>query len=376
MKLRTGMDLKQKYGLTELINAAGTFTPAGVSRSSSAIANAAAVALESNFIMDELQHTASEIIAGWSGAEAGAVTHCTAASITLSVAAAIAGGTQEAVAALPDTAGMSDRVVLPAGHSVFYGQAITQAVRLSGANPVLAGTEIECSLQELETELAKSGTGCLLLVSSRLTKGRPVDLKTAVNAAHRCGVPAIIDAAAQDMRLKDLLATGADLVLVSAQKYLTAPTAGVVVGKRKYVNCLRAHEKGIGRGMKASKEAICGVLAAIEQRENLDLDSWKREQSKKVAWLQKQLQQLPGLEVHIVQDPAGMPVSRLQLQVNEAAAGMNAAALANRLKSGTPSIWVIETAIDAGKIYLELVPLNQEELDLIAEVLKGLLEQP
>ena len=69
-----------------------------------------------------------------------------------------------------------------------------------------------------------------------------------------------------------------------------------------------------------------------------------------------------------------MPVSRLQLQVDEAAAGMNAAALANRLKSGTPSIWVIETAIDAGQIYLELVPLRQEELGLIAEVLKGLLE--
>lgn len=86
----------------------------------------------------------------------------------------------------------------------------------------------------------------------------------AVAAAHAQGLPAIIDAAAQDMRIDDLLKTGADLVLVSAHKYLASPTAGLVIGKKHMVDAVRAQGKGIGRAMKASKEAICDVLATIE----------------------------------------------------------------------------------------------------------------
>ncbi len=368
------MDIKQKYGLRDIINAAGTFTPIGVSRSSPTIAKATAEALKDHFIMEELQQAASKAVARWSGSEAGAVTHCTAASITLSVAASMAGSTPEAVAALPDTSGMPNRVVLPAGHEVNYGQPITQAVRLSGAQPILAGTDEECSLADLEPELSCPGTACLLLVSSRLTRGLAVDMKAAVGAAHKAGIPAIIDAAAQDMRLADLLATGADLVLISAHKYLTSPTAGLVVGEAGLVNAVRAHEKGIGRGMKASKEAICGVLAAIEERKGLDLEAWWCEQNRKVTWLKKRLNPLPGLSVTSIPDPAGMPLSRLRLRVTEQDAGMDAATLSARMKDGSPSIWVIDRTSGQGELYLELVQLSDDELALISDVMTGLLQ--
>ena len=61
----------------------------------------------------------------------------------------------------------------------------------------------------------------------------------------------------------------ADLVLVSAQKYLASPTAGLIIGRKRLVHACRAHEKGIGRAMKATKEAVIGVLAALEERQNL-----------------------------------------------------------------------------------------------------------
>jgi seryl-tRNA(Sec) selenium transferase len=95
-------DLHHKYPLTPVINAAGSFTPLGVSRSSRHVAQSAAKALGSFFIMEELQQLASQRLASWAGCEAGAVTHCASAAITLAVAASISGTDEAAVASLPD----------------------------------------------------------------------------------------------------------------------------------------------------------------------------------------------------------------------------------------------------------------------------------
>jgi len=102
-------------------------------------------------------------------------------------------------------------------HAVNFGQPITQVIRLSGAIPVLAGSEKNCSPKDLERLLNKNQTACLFLASSFLTKGKPIDFYEAVAIAHNKGISVIIDGAAQDLQIKELLATGADLVLVSAQ---------------------------------------------------------------------------------------------------------------------------------------------------------------
>ena len=79
------------------------------------------------------------------------------------------------------------------------------------------------------------------------------------------------------------LATGADLVVLSAHKYLAAPTAGLIVGRAGLVQSCRAQERGIGRAMKPTKEAILGVLAALDERRRLDLGAWSAAQQRKVA---------------------------------------------------------------------------------------------
>ena len=86
------MSVHARYGLTRVINAHGTFTPLGVTRSPATIGKAAAEALASFFIMDELQEVASRAIARATGAQAGAVTHCVAAGITLAIAAVMTRG--------------------------------------------------------------------------------------------------------------------------------------------------------------------------------------------------------------------------------------------------------------------------------------------
>ncbi len=355
--------------MARIINARGTFTPLGVSRSSPAVVAAVGAALADFALMEELQAEAGRRIARHCGAEAGAVVHCAAAAITLAVAAAMTGGAPDRVAALPDTRGMPHRIVLPAGHAVDYGHPIEQAIRLAGALPVLAGTGQGCEVAEIAEALAHPDTAALLLVPSRLTKGRAVELAAAVAAAHARGVPALIDGAAQDWRMAELLATGADLLLVSGQKYLAAPTAGLVMGRAPLVAALRAQEKGIGRAMKASKEALAGVIAALTEREALDHGAWQAEQADKLAGFLACAAELPGLIAEAETDPTGLPFQRARLRLDPARAPGIAAAL----KAGEPAIWTMDDRAALGEIRLELVPLREDELGLILDRLRMLL---
>ncbi|MFG1969786.1 aminotransferase class V-fold PLP-dependent enzyme [Nonomuraea fuscirosea] len=369
------MGLHDQYGLTPVVNARGTFTPLGVSRSTDQVAAATAEALSGFFVMEELKDLAGRTIVEVLGGEAGTVVHCASAALTLAVAATMTGTSRARIAALPDAAGMPTTVLLPAGHAVDYGHPIVQDIRLAGATPVLVGSDAGCPLDELEEHLARPDVACLLLVSSRLTRGQDVPLTEAVAAAHRRQVPVIIDGAGQDLRIDELLGTGADLVIVSAQKYLASPTAGLVIGRAGLVRAVRAQEKGIGRAMKPSKEAIFGVVAALRARQRMDRPAWRREQDAKVARFTARAGRLPGISAASVQDPTGLPFSRVRLGVDPAHAGLTAAGLALALRNGSPQIWVMDHDQDQGDLTLELVPLTDAELDLIlgrlAESLPG-----
>lgn len=361
------MVLYEKYKLSNVINAKGTFTPIGVSRSPAAVCDAVAHALSGFFIIDELQAVASRKLSEVTGAEAGTVVHCTSAGITLSIAAAMTGDAPEKIANLPDSTGLPHRVILPAGHSVNYGHPITQDIRVAGAVPVIAGNDNGCTDDDLREALSLPDIACLLIVSSRLTRGKPIIFNKAVELAHQHRVPVIIDGAAQDLRLQALLETGADLVLTSAQKYLSGPTAGLVIGRQRLVKAVLAQEKGIGRAMKATKESIIGVLAALEERQGLDLAAWEKEQQKKVAYFIEAANKIKGVDASSVKDQAGLPFSRVSLTVNPSLTGIEAFSLAAKLKTGIQPVWAMEQECENNRLIFELVPLGKDELDIIIE---------
>lgn len=364
-------DLHHKYQLTRVINAAGSFTPLGVSRSSCHVAQSAARALGSFFIMEELQQLASQRLASWAGCQAGAVTHCVSAAITQAVAACIAGTDDAAVAALPDTGARKNVVVIPDGHCVNYGHPIDTDIRLAGGRALKAGDRVSLHIDELARCLDAPGVCCLLLVSSRLTSFHDLDFAAAVSAARARGIPTVIDGAAQDLRVQALLDTGADAVLLSAHKYLASPTAGLVLGTSSFVQAFRAQERGIGRAMKASKEAIVGVLAALEEREGLEASEWKGEQQRKVDLLIDLLLPCPGVQARAEDDPAGMPFQRIKL--NMAGGAPAARKLVQQLKAGRPSIWLMEHGLGEGKLQLELVGLDESEVRHLAHELAAAL---
>lgn len=369
------MDL-ERLNLTRVINARGVFTPLGVSKSSPKIIKAVSTALSQHVIMEELHEAASRQISQYTGAESAAIVHCAAAAITLTIAATMTGTSKTLIEKLPETTGLKSRVILPAIHAVNYGQPIEQAVRLSGATPHLIGDKTACSIEAISRACADDATCCLLLVSSRLVIGDPIDLTHAVNAAHAHGVPVIIDGAAQDLRLADLLETGADAVLVSGQKYLASPTAGLVIGKSELIEAVRAQEKGIGRGMKASKEAIMGVIAAVEQRQRLDIEAWKISQAEKVSRFVSKANAIDGISATIVPDPTQLPFDRAHLCFDPETSAITTIQFAGSLKAGNPSIWVMDHLASQNELVFELVQLSENEIDQIISRLEELITAP
>ena len=360
-------------GLRRVINGRGTYTPLGVSRSPEPVARAVAESLRQFVSMEELAEAAGRRIATLTGAEWGAVTNCTAASITLSVAAVMTGGNPAKVHQLPDTRGMKQRVVMQSGHLVNYGQPIEQAVRLSGAEVIVAGSDSACASADLDAALSRDGVGCLLLVSSRLCRGDMVPATEAIGLARSRGVATIIDAAAQDLRLAEVIATGADLVLTSAQKYLCGPTAGLVLGRRELVDALRAQEKGIGRGMKAGKEAVAGALAALDYRYGMDMAAWALEQDDNARAFASGLNASTPLRAELVPDPTGMPFSRVRVWVDPAACGKDAEQLAATLAAGDPLISVQDHKDEDQALMFETVGMTVDEMEIICGRIAALI---
>lgn len=368
------MDPFETYGLRRVINARGTFTPLGVSRSSETVAAETGAALQHFFHMGDLQDRAGRIIADGTGAEDAAVCHCAAAAITIACAAVMAGADPERVARLPDTRGMKSRVVIQAGHMVNYGHPIEQAVRLSSAQVIVAGGPEACSSEALDAALDHADTAALLLVDSRLCKGTMVAPTDAVSLARERGIPVIVDAAAQDLRMADVLSYGADLTIFSAQKYLAAPTVGLVLGKKVPVAAFRAQDKGIGRGMKASKESILGLLAAVRARGAQDENTWRDAKADEAEAFAEALGTLSGVSARTVPDPTNGPFRRVEAAFGPTLSGRTAVEIAAALSEGDPAIFVYDADAQAGRLGFELMALLADERAILIERIRQLVE--
>ncbi|HQR98650.1 MULTISPECIES: hypothetical protein [unclassified Polaromonas] len=351
--------------LKRVINAWGTPTPYGVSRSDPAVAEAGSLMLQRHVVLADLQALAGRELAAWSGAESACVTHCSAAAITLAVAACMAGTDAARVAQLPDNTGMPNRVLLLAAQQVNYGQAITQAVRLAGAHPVPCP-----ALADLAADLARGGVACVLAVESHLAVGSgPAVTGELAALAHAAGVPLVLDAAAQDWRARELVTGGADLVLLSGQKYLRSPTAGLVLGRADLVAALDAQHGGVGRAMKPTKEALAGVLAALRLRADMPRDAWCAAQQRKLDAMAAAARGWPGVTVERTPDPQGNGFARLWLKVDAAVTGISAGGVIGLLRAGDPVVVVAPHRAAQGSIGLELTAVHGEELPELCALL-------
>lgn len=356
-----------------VINLSGPATIWGTSISSEAVAAASAHALRHHWDMAALGRWASETIARWSGAEAGALTACSAAGITLTVAACMTGNDPGRISQLPDATGMRHEVVIQQGHLVHYGAPIEQMIRMAGARVRAVGSVNRTVETDLTHALGPATAAAMFVISHHTVQYGYVALERFVALCHAHGTPVIVDAAAQDMQIERLVASGADLIVLSGQKYLSGPTAGIVCGRRDLVAAVEAQNAGIGRPMKVGKEGYFGTIVALEERIALDLEVWSRLQKLKADRLAAALGGLRGATVAVQKDRGGQPVHRVVVTIDPSIAGMTAALVCDALRACSPSIKPRAYQTDEGWFALEPVHVTDAELTYVASELRWIL---
>jgi len=366
-------DLRTRYEITPVINLSGPLTKYGTSISSEAVALAAAEALGHHWNMDELYQRSGELIARWSGAEGGFLTSSSASGITLSVAACMAGDNLGRIYQLPDATGMKDEVVIQKGHAVNFGAPIEQMIRLAGATVREVGTVNNTTPAQIEHALGPRTVAGMFVISHHTAQYGYVQLAQFISMLHARGVPVIIDAAAQDHQVQRLVASGADLIIMSVQKYLSGPTAGAVCGRADLIRAMYLQNSGIGRTMKVGKEGIFGTMVAIEERLVTDMRQWDQDQCAKAEYMVDRLQGIPGVAVSLERDKVGQPVTRVRLEVDERQADLNAAQICRELERSEPSIKPRAHHTDEGWFLLEPVHITESEMEFAASRVRDIV---
>jgi uncharacterized pyridoxal phosphate-dependent enzyme len=228
--------------------------------------------------------------------------------------------------------------------------------------------------EELRRELAKGDVAAVLHVESHHTVQYGwVKLAEVVRLAGEFNVPVIVDGAAQDQRLHELINAGAGLVLTSAHKYLCSTTAGIVAGRKELVDAVYLQNKGIGRPMKAGQEAIIGAMAAMQYRIRQDIQAWTAEQDRKVAVILDRLRNTPGFMLSVDPDPNGCPFSRVRLTMMVDVAGPSIVRLRDSLQAGNPAIYLRAHHIDEGYVNIDAIELTDDEITIVCERIHAIL---
>ena len=367
------MTVYEEIGLPRVVNASGRVTVLGVSTISDKVAKAAVAGGQSYVVVEDLLDKAGEIISQYTGGEDSCPTVCASAAIALSVAGMISKGKKTIMDRLPDSTGLANEIILQKGHVINFNAPIETMLRLGGGVPVEAGCATEVVVEDVE-ELINEKTVALLYVKSHhcVQKGM-LDLPTMIDIAHRHNLPLMVDAAAEE-DFRKYIAMGANLVCYSGAKALEATTSGFVTGKKELISYIKKQYHGVGRAMKVGKEAIMGLLAALEQYENKDKKAEVEKNVKIVDWLVDEINQIPNLKAQKIQDEAGRAIFRARVFVDPEKAGMTATELEGKLKAGTPTIRCRTEFMSLGSLDFDPRPLVEGDKELIVAKLKEIME--
>ena len=355
-----------RLGLRCIVNAAGKLTLLGASTQSAAVGAAMLEAARHFVDLAELMTVADRLIAEATGAEAGFITSCSAAGVTLATAACITRGDLARTEALPLPVGPPDEMIVQGGHKIHFGAALTQMMAMAGARVVEVGSVNRTLPHQLSQAISERTAGVMFVVSHHTHPTGAIGLDEVIRLAHARNVPVVVDAAAE-LDLRKYIAAGADLVIYSGHKALNAPTSGLIAGGRRWIDACRQQNSGIGRTMKIGKENIIGCLAALQEYIN---PAAALPDTPRAEALATQLVGIPGLAVELAQDATRPSIVRVRLHVDPARARLSARELIVRLENHTPSIRTRNHAAEGGVLEIDFRPLEPGDEILISDALR------
>lgn len=382
------MQLKtyERLGVPEVINCVGYATRVGGSCPKQPVLEAMREAQLASVEIDDLQAAASRLIAECTGAEAGIVTCGAAAGLTLAAAACLAGADPVRMDRLPDISGCPRfEIIYPRAGPFDYEHPL----RLAGARLVEVDYQAARALADIEAAIRPQTAA---LGYAWYQTAEAPDLEALAQLAHRRGLPLLVDAAMALPPVENLgnfIRRGADLVVFSGGKHLGGPQAsGLLCGRRDLVRSAwvqmvdmdvragtwslrswieegwisRPPRHGIGRSMKAGKEAIVGLLTALQAYRTRDhaaeLAVWQGH----VAALASGLARLTGLRcTRLFPSPTGQPFPVLQLDVDGATAGFQLRDLIQGLRELRPKVILAEDETNANRAFLYPMALGPDD---------------
>jgi D-glucosaminate-6-phosphate ammonia-lyase len=382
------MGVYEDLGLAPLINAAGFKTRLGGAALPPYVVQAMVEAAAGTVDIAALQARAGAIIAEITGAEGGYVTCGAAAALTLAAAACITRLDPRKVERLPDTAGMPNEIIIYRAHRNSYDHAL----RAAGAKLIEVGLNdraVGAGVRTLEGwEIEAAVTDRTAAVAYVVTSPEDPPLCLVTEAAHKHGLPVIVDAAAQlppEENLRRFTADGADLVAFSGGKALRGPQAsGFLCGRKELIQSVALNHldfdvdlgltalprdlipldrlpglphHGIGRGFKAGKEEIVGLLVALRRFAGRtaagDDQTRLRGFADRIA---AEVSRSAGMTADVV-EAGGYP--EVHLRLGEAS---RAAAVYRSLAGGTPPVIVSEELLAQGTLVIAVATLAESQV--------------
>ena len=249
----------RSIGVRPLINCRGTYTIISGSLMLPEVREAMMEAAKAYVHLDELMDAVGARIAELMQCEWGLVTNGCAAALTQVTSACVAGDDPDKIVQLPDTRGMKNRVLYQPGHLHIY----THAIRAVGVEMV------EVEDHDALSSAIDDRTAMFAFFGDQ-TANSDIPLEDVVAICHRKGVPVFVDAAAERPDVPNTyLQSGADVVAYSGGKCLRGPqSSGLVLGRKDILQAAfinGAPHHSLGRAMKAGKEEVMGLLAAVEK---------------------------------------------------------------------------------------------------------------
>lgn len=392
------MSIYQTWGLEPIINASGAVTRLGGAPMPDAVLEAFAAAARESVPLDQLQAAASRAIAEATAAEAGLVTSGAAAALTLGTAAILTGYDPGRMERLPHCEGFPHEMVVARDQRNGYDHAVRAAgARLVevGFNEIVAGAGVRrTEAWEYEAAFGLMTAGVLYVYDP---EARP-PLSEVVARAQAHGLPVLVDAAGElppRSNLKEIVATGADLVAFSGGKAIRGPQAtGILCGRRDLIGAAAVQmldmddhfelwdppeelidrrrlvglpRHGIGRALKVSKEQIVALLVALRLFTSGAYDAELPAHRRRLEQLASTLEGLPVRCRILITGAESLPLLEIALDQSVGRSGLE---VCRSLRKGRPSVQVGHGQLHEGKLIVNPMHLNDERTAVLARRLR------
>ena len=361
----------QRLGVAPIINAAGSITRLGGTRTRPETLELMEQAARIMVNIDELNRAAGQEVARLTGAEAGFVCSGAAGGLLLQAAACIAGNDPVKMRQLPDTEGMKNEIVIHTMHRFPYDQAY----RAAGAKMVEFGDYLFAHPWQLEGAINER-TAAVAYLCAPFSSDRVMPLEQVCEIAHAHDVPVIVDGASMlppRANLYRYLQAGADMVVYSGGKGVRGPQgSGILVGRADLIEAAAAQASPaqfLGRGMKVAKEEVIGLVASlaafVEEDEAAEMAAYRA----MVQPVVDALVELPGLNVTLEHDSNNYLIPHAVIRFTDEWRGPSRDAVAAAMELGNPSIHLHQLG---GPRQLAVDPLNltEEETQIVIRRLR------